>query len=260
MGMSWTTVFASVTPEQVKRIAEEFQQLIPLLSNPADVSVLHLPHPKGRYPQSQLQLVTFLNRETSFDSPPDICTFAFASFGDHTQGPEREFYDWIVTEPNATLALLASTIVGEATFIIFSDSLCCSGYLTCQNGTVHAGEIYGWEGTEYITNIFEDGTIGTGTFGSSAEERDYSESGTYGLETIFGEGVEAWELAEEYDSDPANTIRYRLMYKKELVLKIEPEPYQKSPEPSPSPESLKPDRALPQEAMPARKKPWWRFW
>lgn len=130
-------------------------------------------------------------------------------------GLGQEIQNQLSRDPCVGLAWSASRVHSDATYVVVSDTLCCSGYLHFRNGRPVFGSIYGWEGSEELWKISQDSVESKTISLEESEEYDYYSAAAEGLIQIAGPGADEIFLS----GDDANFvwIRYRIMAEKQPV-------------------------------------------
>jgi hypothetical protein len=252
MGMRWRAVFVKATDDEARDIAVAAQQLIPNLTNQIDASVVSLRSPAVPAPWIVLRMYNFLNREPGCGNAPTCIGEAFPGTAFHA-GPGSAALAEIAKEPHVALAVLASRMRGEATFVVCSDTLCCSGHLRFTNGAFVSGEIYGWEGNETLWSL--------SPVGFRSEQIELTGPGGYnyykpvadGIIATIGPGADELFLSPTGGGTDGEWLRYHILTKRQLISPVVAKP--ENAEQAPSAASNPPSGSAPEA-----KRPWWKLW
>jgi hypothetical protein len=256
MGIRWRAVLVKATDNEARDIAVAAQQLVPHLTNQIDASVVSLRSPAVPAPSVALRMFNFLDREPECSKAPRCIEEAFTA-PVFQATPGSEALRQIAKEPHVALAILASRICGEATFVVCSDTLCCSGHLRFKNGGFVSGEIYGWDGNESLwslsANDFRTQDIElTGVGGYN-----YYKPAADGLVQTVGPGADELFLSPTGGGTDGEWLRYHILRKRQPISPVVAKP-ENAEQPPAAPVATR--RNPPDCSAPETKRPWWKFW
>lgn len=256
MGMRWRAVLVKATNDEAREIAVAAQKLIPNLTNQIDASVVSLRSPAVPSPWVSMRMFNFISREPGCSSAPACIREAFSGNAFHAQ-PASEVLKEIATDPHVALAILASRIRGEATFVICSDTLCCSGHLRFANGTFVSGEVFGWEGNDTLWSLSPNGLRSQQIDLSDADEYNYYKPVADGLIATIGPGADELFLSPEGDGTDGDWFRFHILTNRQpispVVAKAENAERNRGAAPPIAVDS-------PNSSDRVAKRPWWKFW
>jgi hypothetical protein len=256
MGMRWRAILVKATDDEARDIAGAAQQLIPNLKNQIDASVVSLRSPAVPAPWIVLRMYNFLNREPECSSAPACVSEAFSgtTFRD---GPGSKALSEIAKEPHVALAILASRLREEATFVVCSDSICCSGHLRFKNGVFVSGEIYGWEADETLWSLRPDDFRSQRIELTGAGGYNYYKPAADGIISAIGPGADELFLSPTGGGTDGEWLRYHILTKREPISPVVAKPeHAEQPAAAPVAGSNSPPSGSASET----KRPWWKFW
>ncbi|MEZ6143324.1 MAG: hypothetical protein R3B84_22380 [Zavarzinella sp.] len=249
MGMRWRAVLTRATDAEAREIAVAAQQLIPSLTNKIDASVVSERSPAVPAPWLVLQMFNFQSRRPEFCNMPTCIGEAFSDSVFQTS-PASDALKEIAKEPHVALAILASRILGEATFVICSDTLCCSGYLRFTNGDFVTGEIYGWEGNSSLWSMSRNSYREEEIELTDEGDYDYYKPVVDGLIETIGPGADELFLSPIGGGAEGECLRYQILAKRELI----------TPVVAINENAEDTVNATPIDSVAKAKRPWWKFW
>lgn len=254
MGLNWHAVLVKATDEETAVIARRMQPFVSALRTPVDVSVIADKGIGQAAGLTSLRVVQFRNRPIECVNPPEELRQEVGKLGLASEdgGPSE------LSDPNILLAMVASRAVGRAVFVFYSDSVCGSGYADFRSGRLNEGLIYGWNGTERLCS-FSDGQ--SQSKNQALDGYDYASPLREGLEKLILRNVDPIDFSLAFASEPATSLRFRLMAKRELLATVTAQA-DSQPDPDHVPVGVKRAMRWDQERADQAKlrKPWWKFW
>jgi hypothetical protein len=256
MGMRWRAVLVKATDDEANDIAVAAQQLIPNLKNQIDASVISLRSPAVPAPWIVLRMYNFLNREPECSSVPACVSEAFpgTTFRD---GSGSKALSEIAKEPHVALAILASRMRDEATFVVCCDSINCSGHLRFKNGVFVSGDIYGWEADEKLWSLTPDDFRSQHIELTGAGGYNYYKPVADGIVATIGAGADELFLSPTGGGTDGEWLRYHILTKRELISPVVAKP-EHAEQPPAAP--VAPPSNPPAVSDPEPKRPWWKLW
>lgn len=211
--MQWQAVLLPGDDDAALAIATEAQQLLPLLKNPIDVSLISLRPERLSLQWIELQLVLFLNR-----TPDDAGPFAaiVGGFDDtiYRTGQGAQARNALLGNPHVALAALASRFCSDVLFVHCSDGSCSSGYLKFSHGRLDNGVVYGWNGSDELWRLRPD-SISVEIIDLETSGFNYYQPVAEVLTTAIGAGSD--ELFLSGNPVGGRCLRYQLMQKRQMV-------------------------------------------
>jgi len=253
--MRWRAVLVKATDDEARDIAVAAQQLVPSLKNQIDASIVSLRSPVVPAPWIVLRMYNFVDRPPECSSVPPSIGEAFSGSA-FRASPGSEALKEIAKEPHVALAILASRLRGEGTFVVCSDTLCCSGHLRFKDGAFVSGEIYGWEGNETLWSLSPDGFRSEQIELTGPGGYNYYKPVAEGLISTIGPGADELFLSPTGGGTDGEWLRYHILTKRQPISPVVAKP-EHAEQPAAAPVAApNPAGGSGLEA----KRPWWKFW
>jgi hypothetical protein len=256
MGMRWRAVLVKATDDDARAIAVAAQQLVPSLKNQIDASIVSLRSPAVPAPWIVLRMYNFVDRPPECSSAPACVGDAFSDSA-FRAGPGSEALREIAKEPHVALAILASRMRGEATFVVCSDSINCSGHLRFQEGAFVSGEIYGWAADETLWRLSPDSFRSERIELTGPGGYNYYKPVADGIVSAIGPGADELFLSPTGGGTDGEWLRYHILTKRQPITPVVAKP--EHAEQSPAAPVAAPSTP-PVDSAPETKRPWWKFW
>ena len=217
MGLRSRRVFAAATDSQVLESAVDFQGLLTSVENPINMSVLRI-GPRQAGDIEQFGVVQFIDKEKRFKVPPAQVTNSFGAIP-FAGEDQVAFRDSLLLDANLALAVVLSSHIGRALYVVHSDSYCSSGYISFEAGKPREGLIYGWEGDEVLVEI-RDNSVNTSAL--SVEQTKYGKYASLGVDKYLEPGASYESYLSRFDYSSKSIVRYQLMLQKQLIQSVLP--------------------------------------
>ena len=209
MGMRWRFVLAPCTDPTAGSVGARCQPLLAFLKNPIKLSLLFYPPrtPSNRF--GLLEMVAFANREPEVASvPPNVANLVSPTSEPALEAALSDLRSWA----QFMVAQVASEVVGEAYFGIYSDTLNCSGLVHFVSGSLESGYVYGLGGTDTHLRIHKSRASH-----SVGALQQYHEPLSTALEELFPGTSDPMAFLEAEYEPRSPIIDYLLMEKRALV-------------------------------------------
>jgi hypothetical protein len=256
MGMRWYAVLVKATDDEAREIAVAAQQLIPNLTKQIDASIVSLRSPADPAPWIVLRMYNFLNRVPECGSAPACIGDAFPGSA-FQGGPGAKALGEIAADPHVALAIVASRMRGEATFVVCSDTLCCSGHLRFKDGALVSGEIYGWGGNETLWSLSANSFRAQEIELTAQAGYNYYKPVADGLIQTLGPGADELFLSPTGGGTDGEWLRYHILTKRQPISPVVAKP-EHAEQPATTPVA---GPNIPESGGASKtKRPWWKFW